>query len=478
MFKRFIKKILPTRCLKLYHYLLARLAAWFYDYPARKMIVIGVTGTKGKSSVSYLIAKILEEAGEKVGLTSTIFFKIGAREWLNDKKMTMLGRFGLQKMLWEMWRAGCVYAIVETSSEGIAQFRHIGIDYDVAVFTNLTPEHLESHGSFENYKKAKLKLFKNLKIYNLSKKIRGELVPKIFVVNSGDSHAKDFLSFPADKKVCFKISRTDADVTQTNAEKIPLNPPLLKRETEGDLAKGGSEKRFYCDETYIAENIYLGRNYSSFFARVSPSESATLRLNLIGEVSVLNSLAAISTCLALGIPFRFVKSALEKIQVIPGRLEVVVKEPFTLIVDYAHEPASFRELYKTANLLPKNRVIHVFGATGGGRDRARAPEMGKIAAQHSALIILTTDDPYFDDPQILTQNILKGILEYTKDNPEKRNIKVLQIIDRREAIREAIKIAKQGDLVLLTGKGAEQAMAVGDKKIKWDDREIVKKIMQ
>jgi len=500
MLKRFLKKILPKKLINFYHFCLAHFAARFYDYPARKMIVIGVTGTKGKSSVCYLIAKILEEAGERVGMTSTIFFKIGAREWLNDKKMTMLGRFGLQKMLWKMHRAGCAYAIVETSSEGIAQFRNVGIDYDVAVFTNLTPEHIESHGSFEAYAAAKEKLFKNLKIYNLSKKIRGEIIPKIFIVNSGDRHADKFLSYPADRKFCFKIEAALTPHFDSRSESTPSDPapepsarygagatsptPSLPLEKKGGKeGKGGG----YCDEEYLAENVELGRNYSFFVVKIGESEES-VKLNLIGEVNVLNALAAISCGLALGIPFRFIKTALEKIKIIPGRFEVVVKEPFTLIVDYAHEPASFRELYKTANpirnrdsngasLLPKNRIIHVFGATGGGRDGQKAPEMGRIAAANADIIILTTDDPYFDNPQILSQNILNGILDYTKENPERRNIKVLQVIDRKEAIRVAIETAKPGDLVLLTGKGSEQAMVVGEKLIHWDDREVVRQIL-
>ncbi len=460
MLKRLLKKIIPKKFINFYHYFLAHLAAWFYDYPSRKMITIGVTGTKGKSTVCYLIAKILEEAGERVGMTSTIFFKIGAREWLNDKKMTMIGRFGLQKMLWKMWRAGCAYAIVETSSEGIAQYRHVGIDYDVAVFTNLTPEHIESHGSFEAYKAAKKELFKNLKIYNLSKRVRGEIVPKIFVVNSGDEHANEFLVFPADKKICYRLEGPDA--------------PNFAGERM--VYRGAGRIKAFCDEEFVVYNIILGRNYSKFSVKIDGADEQ-VKINLIGEVNVLNALTAISAGISLGIPFRIIKSALEKTEMIPGRFEVVVKEPFTLIVDYAHEPASFRELYKTARLLPRARIIHVFGATGGGRDFARAPEMGRIASENADIIILTTDDPYFDDPAVLTKNILKGILDFTKDNPDKRSVKVMQVIDRREAIKAAIKEAKPNDLILLTGKGSEQAMAVGDKKIKWDDREVVRQII-
>ncbi|MEK7102504.1 MAG: Mur ligase family protein, partial [Patescibacteria group bacterium] len=157
--KAFIKKFIPTPLLGWYHRALAAFGAFWYGFPSEKMVVIGVTGTNGKSTVGYFIAKIFDHIGAKSGLTSTAVFKIADREWLNDKKMTMLGRFQLQRMLRDMVRAGCQYAVVETSSEGIKQYRHRGINYDVAVFTNLTPEHLEAHGGFEQYKQAKGELF-------------------------------------------------------------------------------------------------------------------------------------------------------------------------------------------------------------------------------------------------------------------------------------------------------------------------------
>src|SRR3989338_8208805 len=158
-----IKKLTPPKVLDKYHKSLALGSKFAYGNPSEKMIVIGVTGTNGKSTTVMMIAKILEEAGYKVGATSTAWFKIADREWLNDKKMTMLGRGELQKMLRAMVRAGCRYAVIETSSEGIKQHRHLGINYDVAVFTNLTPEHLEAHGSLDNYKKAKEQFFAKLK---------------------------------------------------------------------------------------------------------------------------------------------------------------------------------------------------------------------------------------------------------------------------------------------------------------------------
>jgi UDP-N-acetylmuramoyl-L-alanyl-D-glutamate--2,6-diaminopimelate ligase len=210
-----IKKLIPAVWLAAYHKSLAVLADIIYGRPSEKMVVIGVTGTNGKSSTVSLIAEILEKAGYRVGAASTTLFKLADKEWLNDKKMTMLGRFALQKLLRQMVAAGCRYAVIETSSQGIEQYRHLGIHYDVCVFTNLTPEHIEAHGGFDNYKKAKLKLFKHLADAPV-KVIGGRKIAKAIVVNGDDRQAKEFLDFQVDKKIVFGL----ADGTQLKAENI------------------------------------------------------------------------------------------------------------------------------------------------------------------------------------------------------------------------------------------------------------------
>ena len=209
-----IKKIIPPGVFNFlspfYHQTLAYLAAFFYGWPAEKMIVIGVTGTNGKSTTVNLIAAILEKAGFKVGATSTVNFKIGGKIWLNDTKMTMPGRFQLQKMLSQMVKTGCRYGVIETSSQGLAQFRHLGINYDLAVFTNLTPEHLEAHGGFENYKAAKGELFSRLS-NSRQKKINGEKIEKIIVANLDDEYAPYFLNFPAERKIGYTLKKNSFD---------------------------------------------------------------------------------------------------------------------------------------------------------------------------------------------------------------------------------------------------------------------------
>src|SRR3989339_1455973 len=230
MFKSLIKKIVPRFVLNFYHKSMALLAAFVYSNPSDKLIVVGVTGTNGKSTTVALIAKTLEASGAKVGATSTVSFKVADKEWMNNKKMTMLGRFQLQKLLKQMVDAGCTYAVIETSSQGIEQYRHLGVNYDYAVFTNLTPEHIEAHGGFENYKRAKGRLFEHLT--RKARKQRGEgqrakskgqkqgqglkikdqkitEVGKIIIANVDDEYADYFFSFKADKKIGFTV-RKDA----------------------------------------------------------------------------------------------------------------------------------------------------------------------------------------------------------------------------------------------------------------------------
>ena len=214
--KQLVKKFLPAFILSWYHKILALFAMILYGFPSNKLTVIGVTGTNGKSTTVNLIGKILEESGLKVGWASTANFKIAEKEWLNDKKMTMLGRMQTQKFLSQVVKAGCQYAIIETSSEGIKQYRHWGINYDAAVFTNLTPEHLEAHGGFENYKKAKGELFNHLS-KKARKQINNKTIPKIIIANADDEHADYFLSFPADKKITYSINNK-SDVQAENVE--------------------------------------------------------------------------------------------------------------------------------------------------------------------------------------------------------------------------------------------------------------------
>ena len=433
--KRLLKQLIPSVVFDRYHYALAKLAAFLYGNPSTKMIVIGVTGTNGKSTVCAMIARVLEQAGFRVGLTSTVNFRVAGEEWLNDTKMTMLGRMQLQRLLRRMVRAQCAYAVVETSSEGIKQYRHVGVRYDVAVFTNLTPEHLESHGGFEKYKNAKGELFAKLS-RDPVKMIRGQSITKVSVVNGDSPHAQFFLGFSAEKKYGFFTERRAGDEAHTSLQHLT---------------------------TVKAQNVVLTAYGSTFTVSGVP-----FTLRVPGLFNIENALAAVSVGLSQGVTLATMADALATLAGVPGRLEFVnVGQSFTAIVDYAPEPESFRRLYEVVALLPKTRVIHVLGSTGGGRDKDRRPILGRLAAENADIVIVTNEDPYDDDPMTIINDVARG----ARDGGKKDDENLFMILDRGEAIKKAVALASAGDLVLVTGKGAEQAMCVaGGKKIPWDDR--------
>lgn len=427
--KSLIKKFIPRSAISWYHLFLAKLAAWYFGYPSRRLIVVGVTGTGGKSSTVYLLAKLLEAAGWKVGATSTVFFKIGDWEKLNDKKMTMLGRFQTQKMLSRMVKAGCKIALIETTSQGIEQFRHIDIDFDVVVLTNLYPEHLEAHGGFANYQKAKGKLFAALA--TTYKKTSAP--PKTIIVNGDDEHAEYFLSFPAKQKVVFG-----------------LNPNSL-----------------VVDEQFRAVNtVSVGQNISFKI------EDQEFSLPLMGELNIYNALCAITIAKVLGLDWQKIKLAAGAMKNIPGRQEFIeAGQKFKVLIDYAFEPKAMTALYETIKQIPHQRIIHVLGGTGGGRDVARRPILGEIAGQQASVVIVTNEDPYDDDPLMIINQVADGAIRKGKQEGQD----LWKILDRREAIAKAVALAQPEDLILITGKGSEQAICIkNEKKLPWDDRQVAK----
>ena len=425
---RLIKKIIPKSFFgffqPVYHFLLAYFAAMIYGFPSKNLKVIGVTGTNGKSTVVAMLSAILEEAGESVASISSLRFRINGKEQKNTLKMTMPGRFKLQKFLLGAVSVDCKYAVVEVTSEGIKQFRHKGINFFMAILTNVTPEHIESHGSFEKYKKAKAKFFYRAKIH---------------ILNKDDSNLEFFNNIPAQKKVFY--SKSD----------LPSN----------------------------------------------------FNLKLSGEFNKENAAAASAAAKELGISEEKIKFALEKIESVPGRLEFVQREPFSVVVDYAHTPDALTKVYKTlreTSLVPSPlplapKLICVLGSAGGGRDKWKRPEMGKIAKEFCDEIILTNEDPYDENPESILKDIESGFSQNPKS--EIRNPKQIPnskseiqnyglwtkdhklILDRREAIHEALKSAKPGDTVIITGKGAEPwIMGPNGYKIPWDDRKVAREELE
>jgi len=438
--KNFIKRFVPKFLLRLYHLALSHLAAFWYGYPSEKLIVIGVTGTKGKSTTANLIAQFLEMAGYHVGLTSTATMKVAEREWLSDKKMTMPGRFQLQKLLWEMVKAKCEYAVIETSSEGIEQFRSRGIHYDMVVLTNLTPEHIEAHGSYEAYRAAKAKLFYQLKLSPI-KEIRGRVIGKKIIIDPTISEYEFFSKIQAGEEWNFYLIQENTG-TQNSEQEISGRVTELR--SDGVI--------FEC-------------------------RGKTLSTHLLFEFNLRNILAAMAVCLAEGVSFNKLAEAVPRLKSVPGRQEFIEEgQNFKVMVDYTYEPTSMRAFYENLKIIPHRRVIHVLGPTGGGRDSWRRPVMGEIAASSADIVIGTTDDPYDDDPSTILDELLAGAVKVQQAG---RAVEVLKMLDRRQAIRGAIERAQENDLVLVTGKGAEQKMALAHGRyISWDDRQVVRELLR
>ncbi len=454
-----IKKIIPRKIFKkfqpIYHYFLNWFSSFIYRNPSEELIVIGVTGTTGKTTSSYMILKMLESAGFKVGLTSTAMFNDGKQEWMNDKKMTMIGRFFIQRIMRRMVKNGCQYAIIETTSEGIVQYRHKFINYDFLVFTGLYPEHIESHGNFENYKKAKGLLFKHLesckskfvndkniviKAENGMKKIDLNRVKKTIIVNGDDEHVDYFLSFKSEVKFVY--------------------------------SKNENAKENFSNDTKIVNfgNIETDEKGLSF--KVGDINFNT---KLLGEFNAVNFMNAVSVGMAIDISMDKIKKGLENIKGIAGRIEKIeAGQDFTVIVDYAFEPNAVKNLYKMLDNIPgldDRKIIHVLGSTGGGRDIARRPILGKIAGEKADFVIVTNEDPYDDDPEIIIDQVALGAERAGKKN----DVNLFKISDRENGIQKAISLAETGDIVLITGKGNEQAICVANgEKIKWDDRAVTR----
>jgi UDP-N-acetylmuramoyl-L-alanyl-D-glutamate--2,6-diaminopimelate ligase len=427
--KELLKKILPESFILAYHYCLAIFATFIYGYPSRKMVIIGVTGTKGKTSTANFIWACLNAGGHKTGIISTVNIRIGEKETITDYHMTMPGRFAIQKTLAEMVKAGCKFCVVETTSQGIKQYRHIGIDYDVAIFTNLSPEHIESHGgSFEEYKKMKGKMFAAL-AQSKAKKIENKKIKKTIIVNYDSEHRDYFLDFLVDERITYGLNEGGDFV----AENIEENPQGIKFK--------------------VGESIF--------------------EINILGKFNVYNVLPAIIVARMFDVSDEDIAAGLFKLKIIPGRMEEIAEgRDFKVFVDYAHEKVSMTNALLAANNMKDEggKVIVLLGAEGGGRDKAKRFAMGEVAAKMADHIIVSTIDPYEEDPVKILEDIVLSAEKYGK----RRDENLFLIEDRREGIRKAISLAGAGDVVLITGKGAEQTMIVGKKALPWDDRAVVR----
>jgi len=427
--KKIIKKLTPHFAISAYHLLLAYLGALFYGFPSRKMVVVGVLGTRGKTTVANLIWAILTAAGYKTGLTGTANIRVGNEERINKLHMTMPGRFTLQKLLREMCDAGCQFVVVETPSEGVEQWRHKGIAYDAAVMTTLYPEYLTVHGlSFERCKEMHEKVFAEL-ARQPKKILNNKKIPKTIVMNNAIEEKDRFL-------------RHRADVTATYALKGPAD--------------------------FTTEHIVETPHGVGFHCGVS-----NYSLNLLGAFNIENALAALALASAFNISSDVIQKGFGLLSNVPGRMEKIDEgQNFSVYVDYAHDAVSLEAaLSATGNLKASGaNVIVITGGQGGGRDKEKRPVMGEIAARLAHFVIVTNEDPYDDDPAEIIEEIVKSAEAHGKTR--KKNL--FAVNDRREGIAKALSLARAGDLVLITGKGAEQTMEIYGKSIPWDERGIVR----
>lgn len=419
---KILKKIIPR---PVYHFLMALTGNIAYRFPGYKMTVIGVTGTDGKSTCVEMITEVLKSSGEKVGMISTVDIEVAGERRENAIGRTTIGRWGTQKLLREMVQKGCKYAVIEASSEGIAWYRIWGIPFDGAVFTNLSPEHLNYHKTMENYRNMKGKLFRKLKSpFNLKK------TKRVSVVYADDKESDYFLSFKADEKYTFGIKKADVKAKNIN---------LKTDRTQYDVE-------------------YEGRKYS-------------ISTKAIGKFNVLNELTGFCMGLGYDLDMDKVVKVLEKFEGTRGRAEKIDEgQDFQVIIDYAVTPGALKTLYTSLREITDGKLISVFGATGD-RDKEKRPEMGRVASELTDIVFLTDDETYTEEPRQIIDRVYAGV-------PENLRSKVEIVPDRLDAIKKALLKAQKGDTVAITGIGHQKSRSMGGDKIKWDERKIVSDLLK
>lgn len=400
-------------------------APHFFSYPSHTLRIIGITGTNGKTTCTYLIKEILEQAGFHVGVIGTIQNCIGAK--VLPAQNTTPDVIELQRLLAEMVQSKVDYVVMEVSSHALTLNRVAGCEFDVGVFTNMTRDHLDFHGTFERYLEAKTKLFQMLGSGNQQKE------GKAAVINIDD------------KAAAFISKHTECKIFTYGIEK---NADLQAKDT----------------------NIQAN---GAAFEIIGSFGVMPLQLKITGLFNVYNVLAAVGAALAEGIDISVIKTALEGFQSVPGRFELVdAGQPFSVIVDYAHTPDGLENILKTARQIAKNRIIVVFGC-GGDRDKTKRPIMGELAVQYGDVVIATSDNPRTEDPAGILDDIEAGIKKAL--TPGKLYEK---IIDRHQAIERALYLAEAGDSVVIAGKGHENYQILKDRTISFDDKEVVRDILK
>lgn len=398
---------------------LADLSAELFDHPTRRLQVAGVTGTDGKTTTVHLISDVLEAAGQRTGFATTVDFKICDDSWANDTRQTTQEAVEVQEFFAELLVAGGTWGVLEASSHALALRKLLHCDVDVAVFTNLSPEHLDFHGTLQGYLEAKGVLFDLLKGADKG-------VPKTAVLNADDPH----WSYLAER------AKPARSVTYGLDALSDVQGRIVRADAAGSHVE-----------------------IEAFGARTE------IDLPLVGRFNVQNALAACAAGIAAGATLEHARQALSRARPVPGRMERVAgDQPFTVIVDYAHTPASLEKVLTLLRPLTAGRLIAVFGSAGE-RDREKRPKMGEVAARLADEFVITQEDPRLEDPQAILREIESGAVSAGARAGEDYVV----VPDRSEAVAAAIDRAREGDTVVLLGKGHESSIIIGDRKIPWDE---------
>lgn len=425
--KLFLKKLIPRGFILWTHKMRAVAAAFYYGFPAKKLRVIGIAGTKGKTTTTNLVTHILEKTGHNVTMFSTANMRVSGVEFPNTEKLTTPSPFFLQRFLREAVEKGCDYAVIEVSSHALIQSRLYGIDFAKAVITNLMPDHLDYHKDVDEYRRVHLKMIGSKTEAVL---INGEEEQSVKLIGELSSlekrHKTKILDFGLKDKKDIKGYDVQLD--------------------------GGVKFRVNYEEKDLGEFI----------------------LNIPGLFSVYNALAAISFGASEGIEPDKIRKALISVKGVPGRLEnikVSEAQDFQVIVDYAHSPDSLSAVYEAIKPTVKKRLIAVLGGTGD-RDKTYRSRGGALADKYADIVIITNEDPYSEDPEAIMDQVLCGIKN------KKTGESLFRILDRKEAIKKAVELAQKDDVIIITGKGSEQFMVWGSKKIPWDDRVVAEEALE
>lgn len=424
---------MPKPILFFYHYLWSFFFALISGFPSKKIIVIGITGTKGKSTVSYLTYYLLKNLGFKAALSSSEFFLIGDKKIENKSRLTMPGRGFLQKFLKQAVEEKCEIAVLEVTSEGLMQNRHSFIDFDIAIFLNLHPEHIEHHGSYEAYRNAKGKLFKALEKSKVRKYLRGTPIRKTIIVNADDFESDYFLSFRAEQKITYGL------------EFSPLNYQFTIKPTNCKITNRGIQ--FTLDDKKFT----------------SP---------LLGKFNLYNILSSFSIIKALNLSINNLDTLIKDFTGLPGRMEIVKAKGFKVVIDYAHTPHSIEEVYKTTlEILKPKRMLCLVGSAGGvHRDKWKRPVIGEIAAKYCHYIVISDEDPFDEEPEIILKAIEIGAKKYLAEFEIEKPIEIIP--DRKQAIFRLVELAQNGDVIVSIGKGNEPSIVYKDKIAPWNEKEI------